>query len=131
MLATFTMTIYAMVCSLYFDHKHLNRKFGVPTFVKNIQRELLLVFGPRRNKNPDNQLRDASTNQNQETYHHRHASPGQLQNQEQKTLKSLHDGKQSTIYDELKQASTLLTQLIQNNISMNQQRVQYQMYPQI
>ena len=66
------------------------------------------------------------------------ANPSQLQNQEQKTLKSLHDGKQSTIsppmltgvYDELKQVSTLLTQLIQNNNSMNQQRIEYQMYPQ-
>ena len=116
--------------SLYFDHKHLNRKFGVPAFAKNIKRELRLVFGPRRNKNPGNQQRDAPTNQNQETYHHRNANPGQLQNQEQKTVKSLHDGKQSTIYDELKQVSTLLTQLIQNNTSMNQQRVQYQMYPQ-
>ena len=114
--------------SLYFDHKHLNRKFGVPAFAKSIKRELRLVFGPRRNKNPGNQQRDAPTNQNQETYHHRNANPGQLQNQEQK--KSLHDGKQSTIYDELKQVSTLLTQLIQNNTSMNQQRVQYQMYSQ-
>ena len=115
---------------IYFDHKHLNRKFGVPAFAKNIKRELRLVFGPRRNKNPGNQQRDAPTNQNQETYHHRNANPGQLQNQEQKTVKSLHDGKQSTIYDELKQVSTLLTQLIQNNTSMNQQRIQYQMYPQ-
>ena len=65
-----------------------------------------------------------------QSYHHRNANPGQHQNQEQKSLKSLHDGKQSTIYDELKQVSTLLTQLIQNNISMNQQRIQYQMYPE-
>ena len=107
----------------------MNRKFGVPAFAKNIKRELRLVFGPRRNK-------IQAINKEM----HLPTKPGDIPPQkcksrptskpEQKTVKSLHDGKQSTIYDELKQVSTLLTQLIQNNTSMNQQRVQYQMYPQ-
>ena len=63
---------------LYFDVKHLNRRFGIPALAKNIMNELRKIFGGSKKENTSTQQRSVPSNQNQEGSHYRNA--GQVQN---------------------------------------------------
>ena len=63
---------------LYFDVKHLNRRFGIPALAKNIKNELRKIFGGNRKENTSTQQRSVPSNQNQEGSQHTNA--GQVQN---------------------------------------------------
>jgi hypothetical protein len=124
---------------LYFDVKHLNRRFGIPALAKNIKNELRKIFGGNRKENTSTQQRSVPSNQNQEGSQHTNA--GKVQNFDKELGRSSQEDAQNAVFlptmtgiqDELKQVSNLLNQIIQSNISTNHQRMQYQrvMYPQV